>query len=172
MQRLFRIGFMLALALPVLAARAGAPETACMAGPFVADNAIAAERLDGYRGGFTTDTGLAVSLGLERIVTINGQLAEQSKINFGDLGSLARGQSTLTNDAAGQLRLIQNGVGSNFSVDMGKNVLGGTVIQNTLNNQLINSQTVINANVNARGMLQAMNFQSSLANALYSAAHR
>lgn len=172
MQSLSRIGFMLALMFPTLAARAAAPDAACTAGPFVAGNAIAAERLDGYRGGFTTETGLAVTLGLERIVTINGQLAEQSTINFGDLGSLASGRSTLTSDAAGQLRLIQNGVGSNFAVDMGKNALGGTVIQNTLNNQLINSQTVINANVNARGMLQAMNFQSSLANALYSAAHR
>ena len=53
---------------------------------------------------------------------------------------------------------------------MGDTTLGGTVIQNSLNNQLINNQTIINASVNARGLLQAMNFQSSLANALNTAA--
>jgi hypothetical protein len=53
---------------------------------------------------------------------------------------------------------------------MGNNVLGGTVIQNSLNDQLISNQTIINASVNARGLLQTMNFQSSLANALNTAA--
>jgi hypothetical protein len=148
--------------------------TACAAGPetpFNVENAVAAALLDGYRGGFVTDTGLAVTLGLERIVTINGNLADSSKIDFGDLGRLTSGQSTLSDAAAGQLRLIQNGAASNVSVALGNNALGGTIIQNTLNNQLINNQTIINASVNARGLLQTMNFQSSLANALYSAAN-
>lgn len=138
--------------------------------PFTCDNAVASESLDGYRGGFVSDNGLAVSLGLERIVTINGNLADSSKIDFGDLGRLTSGQATLSDAAAGQLRLIQNGAGSNVSVALGNNAFGGTVIQNTLNNQLISNQTIINASVNARGLLQAMNFQSSLAHALYTAA--
>jgi hypothetical protein len=138
--------------------------------PFGPANAVDTSTLDGYRGGFVTDTGFSVTLGLERLVTINGNLVDQTQINFGDLGKLTSGQATLSPDAIGQLRLIQNGVGNNLSVQLGQNALGGTVIQNTLNDQLINNQTIINASVNARGMLQTMNFQSTLANALNTAA--
>jgi hypothetical protein len=159
----------LALACAALMAQARA-QSGPQDEPFSAANAVAPASLDGLRGGFTTDTGLAVTLGLERIVTINGNIAEQTKIDFGDLGKLTSGQASLSADAIGQLRLIQNGVGNNLSVQFGQNALGGTVIQNTLNDQLINNQTIINASVNARGMLQTMNFQSTLANALNTAA--
>ena len=144
-----------------------------LAGPvdaFTADKAVEPATLDGYRGGFTDpNSGLAVTLGIERIVTINGNVAAATNLNFGDLGSLASGKTTLSADAANQLALIQNGSG-NMNVQFGPSVLGGTVIQNSLNNQLINNATIINASVDAKGMLQAMNFQSTLANALNSAA--
>lgn len=138
--------------------------------PFSAANAVEPSTLDGLRGGFTTDNGLTVTLGLERIVTINGNVAEHSQLDFGDLGRLTRGQASLSPDAMGQIRLIQNGAGSEYAVQMGPNALGGTVIQNSLNDQLIRNQTIINASVNARGLLQALNFQSTLANALQTAA--
>lgn len=159
------IGLLLAGAALAAQVSAGAQDD-----PFSTANAVESSTLDGYRGGFTTDSGLTVTLGLERIVTINGNVAEQTQVNFGDLGRLASGQATLSPDALGQLRLIQNGAGSDFAVQMGSNALGGTVIQNTLNDQLIRSQTIINATVNAGGMLQALNFQSTLANALNTAA--
>jgi hypothetical protein len=143
---------------------AGPPEAA-----FLTPNAVAPETLDQYRGGFVTDTGLAVSLGLERIVTINGNIVDSSRVNFGDLGSLAAGRSTLSADAANQVRLIQNG-STNGSFDLGPSTLGGTVIQNSLNNQLINNATIINASVEGRGLLQSLNFQNTLSNALNSAA--
>ena len=160
-----RIGLLLAGAAFALQAPARAQDD-----PFSAANAVDPARLDELRGGFTGDNGLTVTLGLERIVTINGAVAEHSQLEFGDLGQLTSGQATLSPDALGQLRLIQNGAGSQFDVQLGANALGGTVIQNSLNNQLINNQTIINATVNAGGMLQALNFQSSLANALTSAA--
>lgn len=157
------IGLLLAGA--ALAAQAGAQDD-----PFNAANAVEVATLDSYRGGFTTENGLTVTLGLERIVTINGNVVEQTKVNFGDLGRLASGQATLSPDALGQLRLIQNGGGSDFAVQMGTNALGGTVIQNTLNDQLIRNQTIINASVSTGGMLQALNFGTTLANALNTAA--
>jgi hypothetical protein len=159
-----QIGLVLASAAIATQGHAGGPDN-----PFSSDNAVASNLLDDYRGGFVTDNGLAVTLGIERIVTINGNLAERSELNLGDLGRLTSGQSTLSADTAAQVRLIQNG-GGTFNVQMGDTALGGTVIQNSLNNQLINNQTIINASVNARGLLQAMNFQSSLANALNTAA--
>jgi hypothetical protein len=159
------IGLALACAALVLQSSACAQDD-----PFSAANAVEASSLDGYRGGFTTDSGFSVTLGLERIVTINGNVADQSQINFGDLGKLASGQATLSPEAIGQLHLIQNGIGNTLTSQLGQNALGGTVIQNTLNDQLINNQTIINASVNARGMLQTMNFGSTLSNALNTAA--
>jgi hypothetical protein len=158
-----RIGVVLASAAIAGHALAGPADA-----PFSNEAAVAPEVLAGYRGGFTTDTGLAVTLGIERIVTINGHVADRSRLEFGDLGRLASGQATLSGDAAGQLRLIQNG-GGGFNVQLGPSALGGTFIQNSLNNQLINNATVINASVNAGGLLQSMNFQSTLSNALNSA---
>ena len=160
-----RIGLLLASAALATQALAGTQDD-----PFCAANAVEPGTLDSLRGGFTTDSGLTVTLGLERIVTINGDVAEHSQLNFGDLGRLTTGQASLSPDAMGQLRLIQNGSGSDFNVQVGANALGGTVIHNSLNDQLIRNQTIINASVNARGMLQALNFQSTLANALQTAA--
>jgi len=139
------------------------------AAQFSAENAVEPASLDAYRGGFIDPNGLNVSLGIERIVTVNGNIAATSNINFGDLRSLTSGKTALSADAASQLNLIQNGKGT-LNVQFGPSVLGGTVIQNSLNNQLINNATIINASVDARGLLQAMNFQSTLANALNTAA--
>jgi hypothetical protein len=130
--------------------------------------AVEPAALDELRGGFDMGNGLAVSLGIERIVTINGNVLERSQLELGDLGKLANGTANLSAEAAGQVRTIQNGVGG-MNVQLGNSVLGGTFIQNSLNDQLIRNQTIINASVNARGMLQSMNFQSTLANALNTA---
>ncbi len=152
-----------AIAVPGLA---GAPDPTIDAA-FDPAQAVDPAALDDLRGGFDLGNGLAVSLGIERIITINGNVLERSQLNLGDLGSLTSG-GKLAADAAGQVRLIQNGVG-NLDVNLGNGVLGGTFIQNSLNDQLIRNQTIINASVNARGMLQQMNFQSTLANALNTA---
>jgi hypothetical protein len=149
---------------------AGAPDPASGTAfdpAFDPAQAVDPAALDDLRGGFDFGNGLAVSLGIERIVTINGNVLERSQLNLGDLGSLTSGGKAAA-DAAGQVRLIQNGVG-NLDVNLGSGALGGTFIQNSLNDQLIRNQTIINASVNARGMLQQMNFQSTLANALNTA---
>jgi hypothetical protein len=144
-----------------------------LAGPpanaFDAAQAVDPAELDELRGGFITPGGIAVSLGIERIVTINGNVAERSQIEFGDLGSLTSGATAMSGDAAGHVRLIQNGTAT-MNVQLGRDILAGTFIQNSLNDQLISNQTIINASVNARGLLQTMNFQSTLANALNTAA--
>jgi hypothetical protein len=142
---------------------AGAPERA-----FDPGQAVDPAALDELRGGFEMPGGLIVSLGIERIVSINGNVAERSQLNLGNLGTLTSGMSRVSAETAGQVNLIQNGVGT-ANLQLGKDVLGGTFIQNNLNNQLINSQTIINASVDARGLMQTMNFQSTLANALNTA---
>ncbi|QJE02354.1 hypothetical protein HH212_21940 [Massilia forsythiae] len=160
----------LTLAGAALAAQAlaASPQVVLDRSQFVSQQAVDPATLDDYRGGFVTDTGLSVSLGLERIVTINGNVADRTSIELGDLGSLTSGKTTLSGTAANQLMLIQNGAAQ--SLQAGASLLGGTIIQNSLNDQLINNATIINASVNARGMLQSMNFQSTLSNALNTAA--
>lgn len=158
-----KICLLLASAAVCAQGMAGAPDPA-----FDPAQAVEPAALDDLRGGFVTDTGLAVTLGIERIVTINGNVLERSQLDLGDLGALTSGTSKITADTAGQVRLIQNGLGT-ANVQLGSSVLGGTLIQNSLNDQLINNQTIINASVNARGLLQNMNFQSTLANALNTA---
>jgi len=141
---------------------------AAAAGPFDPANAVDSATLDQARGGFITADGLVVTLGLERLVTINGNVVERTQMQLGDIGKLARGEGAISREALGELRLIQNGDVRTLAGNA-QNLLGGTIIQNTLNDQAIRNQTSINATVNTAGMLRALNFGASLNNALSTA---
>jgi hypothetical protein len=158
---------LLPMLLLSMAASAAAPDEAAPAA-FDAADAVDSATLDAARGGFLTGDGLIVNLGLERLVSINGKVVERSELQLGDLGKLARGEANIAPQAVGALRLIQNGDLRTMAGNAA-NLLGGTVIQNTLNDQLIRNQTSINATVNTAGMLRALNFGSSLNNALSTA---
>ena len=149
-------------------AAAPEPETGAQPNPFQTANAVDSATLDAARGGFITPGGLVVTLGLERLVSINGNVVERTEMQLGDIGKLASGEASLSSEALGQLRLIQNGESSLVTPNT-PNLLGGTLIQNTLNDQLIKNQTSINATVNTAGMLRALNFGTSLNNALSTA---
>lgn len=152
----------LALLVFVLAA------SPAMAQDFIAPNAVDGATLDAVRGGFGYGDNLLVTLGIDRIVKINGNVVEQSSLQFGDVGKLASGQSQLSGDALGT-RLIQNGQVSQLAPGLASGALGGTVIQNSLNDQMINNQTTVRASVNNAGVVQAMNFNASLNQALNNA---
>lgn len=134
------------------------------------DPALAVDpaELGELRGGFEAPGGIAVSLGIERIVTINGNVADRSQLELGDLALLTSGAAIMPADAASRVSLIQNGVAA-ANIQLGREMLGGTIIQNSLNDQLISNQTIINASVDARGMLQSLNFASTLDHALNTA---
>jgi hypothetical protein len=136
--------------------------------PFEVARAVDSATLERARGGFIGPDGLIVTLGLERLVTLNGNVIERSRIDLGDLGKLMRGEAQMAPEALGQLRLIQNGSVRTLA-GAGPGLLGGTLIQNTLNDQTIGNQTAINATVNTAGMLRALNFGTSLNNALTTA---
>ena len=136
--------------------------------PFDPANAVDSATLEAARGGFLTDSGLVVTLGLERLVSINGSVVERTEMQLGDIGKLARGEAALSSEALGELRLIQNGDVRTLAGNA-QNILGGTFIQNSLNDQTIRNQTSINATVNTAGMLRALNFGTSLNNALSTA---
>lgn len=136
---------------------------------FTPANAVDSERLEEARGGFIVAEGLEVTLGIERMVTINGNVVDRSEIQLGDIGKLAQGNGLVSQEALGQLRLIQNGVASALRGDANTTLLGGTIIQNSLNDQMISAQTTLNATVNTAGMLRALNFAEGLNNALSTA---
>ncbi|MDQ2819159.1 MAG: hypothetical protein M3Y65_01960 [Pseudomonadota bacterium] len=136
---------------------------------FVTANAVDSAALDNVRGGFGYGDNLLVTLGIDRLVRINGNIVEQSTLQFGDVGKLASGETRLPADAAQGIRLIQNGQQSQIAANLSNGALGGTIIQNSLNDQLISNQTTLRASINNAGVVQTMNFNASLNHALNSA---
>ena len=131
---------------------------------------VDAEQLDQVRGGFTTGSGLEMSLGIERLVLVNGAIVAHTNIELSDLNNVSAEQARLTSEALSSVKLIQNGGDNIYHAGASDHVLGATVIQNSLNDQLIASQTVISCTLNSASLLKTLNFQGSLSDALARAA--
>lgn len=127
-------------------------------------------RLDTMRGGFDVGGGLTVSFGISRAISINGDLVATTSFTIPDASRLSQGQATALAAGLGDVKLVQNGPGNTAPALAGALTSGGTIIQNTLNDQAIKNVTTINASVNSLGLLRGLNAQSSLNDALRSAA--
>jgi hypothetical protein len=140
--------------------------------------AVSAEELDAARGGFQLPSGLAVGIGIERTVAINGALVTHTRFAIDDLRNLTAAQAGQVRDALSAVHLIQNGrdaggadyasavpVAGHPAVALHP-TLGATIIQNSLDNQRLDSRTVIDASVNTLGGLRALNFSSSVLDSL------
>ncbi|MGJ7508915.1 hypothetical protein [Variovorax sp. GT1P44] len=123
--------------------------------------AVSNQTLDRQRGGFDPGNGLLVSFGITRAVYINGSLVTQTTLDFGQVNNLTPVQAAQLNKQLSTLNLVQNGPGNTVQPQQG-GANYGTVIQNTLDNQHIVNQTVINATSNAAGMLRNFNIQSTV----------
>jgi len=158
----FPVHCSLAAAGFLLAAGCRAGGDAALSEPvaFASAAPVAAAILDDCRGGFVTPSGLAVTLGIERLVSVDGQVLARSAVQFGELGRLLQ-----SGQAPRPSHQMQDG-GAGLSIRMGPSPVDGTFIQNSLDNRMIGTTTVIQASVDANGALQAMHFQSTLANAL------
>lgn len=132
--------------------------------------AVNDSQLEAMRGGFTAPSGLAVSLGIDRLVSINGDVVARTSFDIADLNHMSEEQARLTRDALSSVKLIQNGSDNIYQAGESSRVIGGVVIQNTLNDQLIRSETVISSTVNSASLLKSLNFQASLSDALTRAA--
>lgn len=130
---------------------------------------VSKQTLDRLRGGFDAGGGLLVSFGITRTVYINGALVTQTTFNLGGLSQLTPAQAMQLNSQLNGLNLVQNGPGNSAMVSPA-NTGAGTVIQNTLNNQQISVQTIINASSNGQGMVRSMNAQGTINDALARAA--
>lgn len=121
-------------------------------------------QLEETRGGFETPSGLVVSLGLERMVAINGQVVANTTFEISDIANMSRAEAEATSAALHQVQLVQNGSG-NIAPDGGSQ-LAMLLVQNSANEQLIRSQTTINASVNSLITLKLMNIEATLRQAL------
>ena len=127
--------------------------------------------LDQMRGGFDLGTGLMVSFGISRAVYINGQLITSTTFQVGDLTRLTPLQAAALSQQIStqtQAQVVQNGPGNTVELNVGTIPLA-TYIQNTVNNQTIRSQTIIDASSNGIGMVKGMNLQGTINEAIANA---
>lgn len=180
------------LAVCLLAAGAGLAQAAP---PTQVWQAVSDRTLDRQRGGFLLGGGLEVSFGITRSVFINGQLITETVLNITRMTDITPAWAARLREELQSLTLVQNGPGNTFvsgaapaprpsgttAANTGSNTgaapvaattssiantVTGTVIQNTLNNQQILHQTIINASSNSLGMLRLASLHSSLSEAI------
>jgi hypothetical protein len=124
--------------------------------------------LEEVRGGFDLGGSMVVSLGVERLVSINGSTVASSQFNIADVSRITASEARLAREAVPQFAVVQNGAGNSVLLPAGGGspAMSALLIQNTINDQLIRSQTTINASVSSQALLTAMNFEGSMRAAL------
>ncbi|OBV38385.1 hypothetical protein [Janthinobacterium psychrotolerans] len=122
--------------------------------------------LEQARGGFEIAGGLNLSLGIERMVSINGEVMASTSFTIADVARLGVDEARQARAALTAMSVVQNGAGNLFAPGALDQAMAGTVIQNSLNDQVLRSQTVINTSVNSLELLKIANFQETLQTAL------
>jgi hypothetical protein len=153
-------GFACALLMAAASAHA-APAQEWLAAP---DEVLA--RL---RGGFALPD-LVVSFGIVRTVNIDGQTVVRTALNIPDVRNITTDQARQLAQQAGTLTIVQNGVGNTAGIPLGG--VPGIVIQNTQDNRQLQAITEITATTNGMRLLQSMNLNQTLADALKGALGR
>jgi hypothetical protein len=133
---------------------------------------VSNKRLDKLRGGFDLGLGMVVSFGISRATYINQELVTNMTLQLGDLSKLTASQAKQLGEQINlQPQIVQNGSGN--VVDSGAITLPlGTYVQNSLNNQVLRTQTVIDITTNGLGVLKNANFQTMMQEALTNALGR
>jgi hypothetical protein len=150
------LGSILPIALAVAAL--GAPR------PATAQQAVDDARLDSVRGGFDLGGGMFAAFGISRAVYVNGALVAQTAVQVPDVARITAVQAgALT--TANAARVIQIGLGNHVDPAVLLH-MGGTVIQNTLDNQRVKSLTTIDVTVSGLDTFRSLNLQDSLQPAL------
>lgn len=142
--------------------------------PFVASSWVAAEDsvLDQLRGGFEIDlmgSNLLVSFGFVRSVTINGELVSRIQFSLPDLAHITADQARQVSDALAQTKVIQSGLGNSVASSSSTAAAGlasATVVQNSLNNQNIQTLTQVDAAANSLQSLRSILVQGTLRDAI------
>ncbi len=131
--------------------------------------AVSDEQLADTRGGFDANSGLTVSFGIIRSVMVNGDLVTQTSFNLPDVTQISSEQARLASAAIADAGLVQIGTGNSIESLINLQLASSTVIQNSLNNQNIQTLTIINTGVNSLSLLKELNTQTVLQDALLGA---
>lgn len=120
------------------------------------------QKLSEMRGGFDLGTGLFVSFGISRAVYINNQLITATSLQIDKLDQLTPMKvAELVQQLSSQNQVVQSGPGN--TVDAGAlTVPLATYIQNTLNDQLLRTETRIQASTNGLSLLKEMNLHDTI----------
>lgn len=118
------------------------------------------------RGGFGSGPGLTASFGIDRAVYVNGNLVTSSSLYIPNIGQLSTTQAGALAAMAGTINVIQNGPGDRIDPSVLAQTNPATVVQNTLNNQRIQTLTTINTTVNTLDSFKSLNLQNTLQSAL------
>jgi hypothetical protein len=141
-------------------------ELTCCSNPYGWDR-VASASLGLMRGGFSTPAGLQLSLGIERLVTINGELVSHTNFQIADIGRISGAEALRARDAVQAMNLVQRGDHNLVGGELAAR--SGTFVQNSLNDQLIRSQTIISSSVNSLSMLKDLNFNGGVHDAVVNA---
>lgn len=117
------------------------------------------------RGGFDLGNGLVVSLSIERLLSVNGNVVASSQLNLADVGKAGGA------DALQAFQAMQAGAGNQMlqAATAAPTPMTALVLQNSANDQLLRGQTTINTTVNSLAILKDLNFGDSLRQALSTA---
>lgn len=148
-----------------MCAALGAMPAVHASGPAGFGTPVGPDVLDDLRGGFEIAGGLSLSLGIERVVSVNGEILARTNIAIPDVAAMTADQARLTQEALGAAQLIQLG-GNNYAAADLNLPNGATLLQNTLSGQDIRTATTITSTVNSMSLLKDMNFHSTIRDAV------
>lgn len=129
---------------------------------------VSDSQLDGMRGGFDLGNGTVASFGISRMVYINGNLVADTSVNIPDLARISSEQANALSNMINKVSVIQNGPGNSVDPASFDQQTGALVIQNTLDNQRIQTLTTLNASVHDLAQFSSINLGSTLQSALTS----
>lgn len=118
--------------------------------------------LESMRGGYDMGNGLMASFGIDRAVYVNGNLVTQTSFNVPDIAHITAMQAGAMATALNAMSITQIGPNNSFDPSSLGSTSGGTVIQNTLNNQNIQAITTLNTSVNSLNAFREASFQQAL----------
>lgn len=127
----------------------------------VGDSALAS-----MRGGFAVRPGLMVSFGIVRTIRVDGAIVNQTRMHIEDLRSISVDEARQLAQQLGSTTVVQIGSGNAVHAATAAQLAPGVLIQNTENNRQIQAVTELNAVTNGVGLLQSLNLNQTLSDAL------
>jgi len=133
--------------------------------------------LASMRGGFTTPDGILVSFGIAQATYVNGVLDSSNSFTVTQGGTGANPTLQVASQMGNNgVRVIQIGPQGSNTFQPSTTPTSGisrslTVIQNTLNQQVITNSTVINASLANMGMFRNLNLSAAFSQQMLSGMH-